>query len=243
MPGLRQLVLRALQKKMPGAYGLVYARTRVFDRVIRDAVSAGADQLVIIGAGLDTRGIRLASDGLITYEVDQAPTPAMKRARLAAARFDTSLVRFVPYDFRSGQLVDALAAHGFDRRRRAVVIAEGLTFYLPPPAIYALLGFVTGECGPGSTLAFDYIDAGTADGTCKDPEALATRAAVIARGEPFRFGFHPGSVREHLEPMGFTVRHDFTAADLERDHGIPAERWPELHVGRFYGLCVATTAL
>ena len=242
LPGVRNLALGVMVRRFPGAYGLIYARGRVFDRVVRDDVSAGAEQVVILGAGFDTRGIRLASDGVITFEVDRAETQAVKKQRLARARFDTSLMRFVDVDFNHERLVDKLVAHGFERGARTVVIAEGLTPYLKPPAIYAMLGFMTGECAKGSVLAFDYIDAVTADGTTKDPAALSTRAHVLKRGEPFMFGIHPGSVREHLEPMGFHLERDFTPQELEREARIPVDRYPELAIGRFYGLTVLRVA-
>ncbi len=240
-PVIRDLVRWSMTRRVPGAYGFVYARTRVIDEHVRSAIADGATQLVIIGAGLDTRAIRFASPTLKVFEVDHVLSQVFKRERLVAAKMDPTGngQRYVSFDFVRGRLVDALMQQGFTREERTCVVAEGFTFYVKPPVIYALLGFLSGDCAPGSTIVFDYIDAATADGTTKDREAKKTRKAMAERGEPFQFGIHFGSLEEHLEPMGLTVVRDYRAEELEQASGIPADKHPALHIGRFYGLCVA----
>lgn len=240
-PVIRNIVRWLMTRRVPGAYGFVYARTRVIDEHVRNAIADGATQLVIIGAGLDTRAIRFASPALKVFEVDQVLSQVFKRERLVAAKLDPTGngQRYVSFDFVRGRLADALAEQGFVREERTCVVAEGFTFYVKPPIIYALLGFMSGDCPPGSTIVFDYIDAATADGTTKDRAAKKTRKAMAKRGEPFQFGIHFGSIQEHLEPMGLTVLRDLHAEELEQAHGIPVAQHPALGVGRFYGLCVA----
>ncbi len=240
-PFIRNIVRWFMVRRMPGAYGFVYARTRVIDEHVRQALSEGATQIVVIGAGLDTRAMRFAKPGVTVFEVDHVLTQAFKREQLVAAKIDPMAngTQYVSFDFNRGRLGEALASQGFDREARTCVIAEGFTFYVKPPAIYALLGFVAGECAPGSTIVFDYIDAATADGTTRDSEAKRTRKAVAKRGEPFQFGIHFGSLQEHLQPMGLTVIRDYHAEELEQAYAIPVARYPSLHIGKFYGLCVA----
>ncbi len=240
-PVIRSLARWSMVRRMPGAYGFIYARTRVIDEHVRQAIAEGATQLVVIGAGLDTRALRLAKPDVTVFEVDQVLTQAFKRERLVAAKLDPTShgTQYVSFDFNRGRLADALAQQGFKREARTCVIAEGFTYYVKPPAIYALLGFVAGECTHGSSIVFDYIDAATADGTTKDREAKRTRKSVAKRGEPFQFGIHFGSLTEHLEPMGLTVIRDYHADELEQAYAIPVARHPSLHIGKFYGLCVA----
>ena len=240
-PFVRNVVRWSMTRRMPGAYGFVYARTRVIDEHVRQAIAEGARQVVVIGAGLDTRALRFATPGVRVFEVDHVLTQAFKREQLVRAKIDPTAngTQYVSFDFSRGRLGDALTQQGFQREVRTCVIAEGFTFYVKPPAIYALLGFVAGECAAGSTIVFDYIDAATADGTTRDPEARKTRKAVAKRGEPFQFGIHKGSLQEHLEPMGLTVIRDYHAEELEQAYAIPVARYPSLHVGRFYGLCIA----
>src|SRR5437763_304846 len=46
-----------LEKGLPGAFGYFNARTRYFDEVVLEEARAGLDQLVILGAGFDSRSI------------------------------------------------------------------------------------------------------------------------------------------------------------------------------------------
>jgi methyltransferase (TIGR00027 family) len=240
-PIIRGFMRWALGRRMPGAYGFVYARTRVIDEHVRQAIAEGATQLIIVGAGLDTRALRFAKPGLTVFEVDQVLTQVFKRERLVAAKIDPTGngTRYVSYDFNRGRLIDVLMSQGFKREERTCIVAEGFTFYVKPPVIYSLLGFLSGDCAPGSTIAFDYIDAATAEGTTKDKWAKRTRKEVAKRGEPFQFGIHFGSLGEHLEPMGLTVIRDYHAEELEQAYGLPITEHPALKIGRFYGLCIA----
>ncbi|MHB8328179.1 MAG: class I SAM-dependent methyltransferase [Acidimicrobiales bacterium] len=65
-------------------------RTRFFDERVLDAISSGTDQVVIIGAGYDTRALRFRSPGVRFFEVDHPATQVDKRRRRAACSSSTS---------------------------------------------------------------------------------------------------------------------------------------------------------
>ena len=54
-------MLRVANRRVPGAYTYEIGRTKFIDEVVLDAVAAGLDELVLLGAGLDSRPFRLAS--------------------------------------------------------------------------------------------------------------------------------------------------------------------------------------
>src|SRR5579871_5602119 len=54
---LRTYMIRAF---LPGIYGAQVCRTRVIDEAVERAIEQGIGQVVILGAGLDTRAYRLA---------------------------------------------------------------------------------------------------------------------------------------------------------------------------------------
>ncbi|AZM44428.1 SAM-dependent methyltransferase [Streptomyces sp. WAC 06738] len=131
-------------------------RTRVFDDFLLRSVGAGARQVVLLGAGLDTRAFRLdLPSDCVVFEIDRAGVLAFKQRVLTALSAAPKVKRVpVPVDLREGW-AGALTAAGFDPAARSVWLAEGLLFYLPGPAESYLIGTVDGLAVAGSALAFE----------------------------------------------------------------------------------------
>ncbi|MEU6814450.1 class I SAM-dependent methyltransferase [Streptomyces sp. NPDC046860] len=131
-------------------------RTRVLDDFLLQAVRTGTRQVVLLGAGLDTRAFRLDwPSGCAVFEIDRAGVLEFKRRVLTdlAAVPKTARVP-VPFDLRadwSGTLTDV----GFDPAAPSVWLAEGLLFYLPGPAETNLIDTVDRLASGGSALAFE----------------------------------------------------------------------------------------
>src|SRR5579863_1487066 len=127
----------------------VALRSRIAEDVARKAIAEGARQVVVLGAGLDTFGCRVAPvDGLAVFEVDHPSTQAEKRRRLAAAGVAAPAhLRFAPCDFERQALAEALAEAGFDASARAAFIWLGVTPYLTAEAVEITLRFVAGIKG------------------------------------------------------------------------------------------------
>src|SRR5690606_27121232 len=99
LPGLGAAVRAVGRPLSRGMIDHVSLRTVAIDRVVADAVAAGARQCVILGAGLDTRAHRISALGALpTFELDHPDMQADKRRRLAAAALSRALLRFVPID-------------------------------------------------------------------------------------------------------------------------------------------------
>ena len=85
------------------------AHAELVDDLVTTALDAGAHQLVLLGAGYDTRGLRLTSAAASSvFEVDHPATQAHKRAALAPAAAHATT--YVPVDFERDDLGAALAA-------------------------------------------------------------------------------------------------------------------------------------
>jgi methyltransferase (TIGR00027 family) len=112
-------------------------RTRFFDDVLASACKP-AGQVVLLGAGLDTRAWRLPLPAhTIVYELDYPEVLADKLAVLREADLPVRR-RAVPADLRTDWAQELLAT-GFDPRRSTVWIAEGVLFYLTDGQVDALL--------------------------------------------------------------------------------------------------------
>lgn len=131
-------------------------RTRVLDDFLLRSVRTGPRQVVLLGAGLDTRAFRLdwPSD-CVVFEVDRAGVLAFKHQVLTVLSADPKVKRVpVPVDLRA-DWVTVLTAAGFDPAAPSVWLAEGLLFYLPSAAETHLINAVDRLTTEGSALAFE----------------------------------------------------------------------------------------
>ncbi len=164
-------------------------RTAFLDAEVRRALDGGVDQVVVLGAGYDTRAARLARPSARFFEVDQPSTQADKRARIEALDgYPRDAAAYVPCDFEAQDFVAELRAHDFDAHRPAVFLWEGVVYYLTEPAVRATLARVAEACHPESRIFFDYLGKRFVQGEVGDPFDREARARVAQMGEPLRFG-------------------------------------------------------
>jgi methyltransferase (TIGR00027 family) len=182
-------IARALDARYPPMELWLALRVAYLDRVVALAVDAlSIRQVVILGAGYDTRAARLPRAGVAFYEVDHPATQAAKRARLAALPgYPVDAARYVACDFEREDPVAQLVAGGLELREPAVVIWEGVVPYLTEPAVRATATRLA-RLDPRSLLAFDYVGKRLATGDKLTDGDAATRAYVGELGEPLRFG-------------------------------------------------------
>lgn len=202
-----------LVAKLPGfKTWIVYmqVRTRLLDDAVRDFVEAGGAQVVLLGAGFDTRALRLPElDGVRVFEVDHPATQRHKRATLERLGAESPAI-YVTWDFETRpmeDLPDALAEAGHDPAAPTLTIWEGVTMYLTDGAIDASVRCVASYSAPGSQLAMTYFAVED-----KQP-STATRfvRSVVARiGEPWRFGWRPHELADYLAERGWQLARDVT---------------------------------
>jgi len=214
---LRKLFLARLAP--PGIPEYVLARTRIMDDAFTSALDEDFPQVVLLGAGFDTRALRFAgrNHGTQVFELDIATT---QEAKLGVYRskhvvLPDSLV-FVPIDFDRQDIGETLRAAGYRDGEKTLFLWEGVTMYLMGDAVHGTLDFVGGSAAKGSILLFDYVIASVLRGESDllgDANALKT---VAKAGEAWTFGIEEGKVGQLLSDHGFELRSHYTAADLER---------------------------
>jgi methyltransferase (TIGR00027 family) len=137
-------------------------RCRVFDEYLQYGLDSGITQVVILGAGWDSRAYRgkLSERRIKTFEIDHPATQAAKiRAVQRVFHAIPPHVVFIPIDFTSGTL-NALPSHGWDDTQKTLFLWEGVTYYLNAEAVDTVLAWIGSRSAPGSLLAFDYKRAG-----------------------------------------------------------------------------------
>lgn len=192
----------------------VALRTRFLDDCLTDANAAGIRQIVILGAGLDTRAYRLAwRPGTRVVEVDLPDVHAFKDAVLTRRRATPAATRTTVSADLAGDWATALRKAGYDPGEPTFWLLEGLLYSQGPVGCDRLLGQVTELSAAGSELAFDHM----AHSPRVDEALRAIDPALVDlwKGGPddepgtwlAEYGWAP-SVRE--------------IADLAAEHGRPA---------------------
>jgi len=171
------------------------ARTYLFDQVIKAQVAAGADLVLNLAAGLDTRPYRMELPASLRWvEVDLEEILDYKEAILGDAKPACTVER-VRLDLSNSDARRGLFSRLGRSAANALVISEGLVIYLMPAEVAALAEDLATPT-PFLHWAVDIASPGLLD-------MLKTRmgAAVEEAGAPFLFA--PPEGPAFFEPHGW----------------------------------------
>jgi methyltransferase (TIGR00027 family) len=181
----RQAAERIAAGFPPGEKG-VKLRTRYFDDHLDAQLGNDCRQVVILGAGLDTRGVRKQVPGVTYFEIDDADTISFKQARLAEAGIEAPIV-FIAGNYVTDGLLQLLDANGFDFDLPTYVIWEGNTMYLNQPAVLKVLTDLRSSVGEFA-ISFDYLTETVIDYATGDEQTTAFVRRFAEMGAPWSFG-------------------------------------------------------
>jgi methyltransferase (TIGR00027 family) len=179
------------------SFAYLGARTCFYDQFVASALDRGIQQVVVLGAGYDSRAWRFARPGVTFYEVDLPETQADKRSRAPAGG-----PIYVPADVTDSSLVDALTDAGFRSEEPTAFTAEGLTMYLTEQQVALLLRSLSALGGPGSRLAVNFGVGFEQQGSQRGRIA---RKLMAAGGEELRFRLSPADAPEFMKKTGWTI--------------------------------------
>jgi methyltransferase (TIGR00027 family) len=213
---LRDAVERLIERQFTGHHFYVIARTRCFDDFLAAQLQRRPEQLVILGAGYDSRAHRFADRlrGVKVFEVDHPATSAAKQKAIARMAGSAD-VTYVPVDFNVEKLAERLRACGYRDGCRTVFLWEGVTPYLIADAVDETLAFIRTSSGAGSAVMFDYVLQSFVDGSCGLPGAPNELARMQRTSEPLIFGIAEGEVGAFLATRGFGDVIDVGARELQ----------------------------
>ncbi len=206
-PRGRRLLRAIAERRLPGALWFDIARLKHFDALLGTELAAGAGQLVILGAGLDSRAYRFGAelDDVRVFEVDHPATAVRKRERVRAVLGSLpDNVTYVEADLERTGLEDCLGEAGFDPQVPTFVIWSGVTMYLDGDAVGSVLAWAAG-LPESSSICFDHVLQAVLEDEGSVYGAPELRAYLAKLGEPLRFGLAPGSVGEFLNGYGLAL--------------------------------------
>jgi len=213
-------IYEAFDWMLPGQFEAFAHRKAFCERQARDGIGASADQVLVLGAGYDTLGWRLAPEfpDVNFFEVDHPATARLKAKGINVMGQRDNLY-LIAEDLGKRKLVDVLNSNeSWNQNSQTVIVAEGLLMYLPPEAVRDLFCQCAEVTGTGSRIALSYIPTG-ADGR---PDAGRWTGLMLwlqkAIGEPWMWSIQPKELGPFLEESGWT--NDFEAAGTTDKYGV-----------------------
>lgn len=230
-PFLRRITTSMGERVVPGSWTIITCRKRYIDDKL-DTALQDIDAVVILGAGMDTRGLRLARRSDIpVFEVDLPVNVERKKAAIERAiGAPVHSVHLVPLDFERDDLIGTLTGHGYRADARTFFIWEGVTQYLSEAAVSSTMGALR-SAPAGSRLVFTYVQRDFIDGRNMYDSALLYKR-FVRRQQLWHFGLDPTDVAAFVDDFGWRLieqagpdyylrnyiqpaGRDLTASDLE----------------------------
>jgi methyltransferase (TIGR00027 family) len=206
-----------VRRRLPCATDQVVARAPYYDEYLKECIDSGIKQLVILGAGYDTKAYRFneLKGRVKVFEVD---LPTIQKVKIDRVKkifgFLPDYVVYVPIDFNKEKLEKRLFESAYDGNLKTLFIWEGVTYYISAEAVDETLAFVSKNACEGSSIIFDYIFKSVVDGTCELEEAREWRQIHLGFGEAL-FGIAEGTIDKFLSDRGFCQIHNVTPELLQ----------------------------
>lgn len=217
---LRRQVERVIDWRYPGARSSGVARTRLIDDWLVSETDGGLEQFVVLGAGFDSRYLRLRQLASIpTFELDRGSVLAQKKRA-----FESSVIGLprnreaVAIDFLKDSIADKLLASDFRCGARNLVLWEGVTNYLTYPAVTSVLQTFATVSSPGTSIIFTYVHKGVLDSTFKTVGLQRLHRSLVRWGEPWTFGFQPEELPGFLANLGYELTNDVGATEYRQTY-------------------------
>jgi methyltransferase (TIGR00027 family) len=219
IPIARYLLTKILGGR--GIYEWIIARTRYIDDVFMQVQNEGFLQVLIFGAGFDSRGIRFKDQLKDTkiFELDVATTQAIKQNQFKKRGIQIpGNLNFVPINFEKDSIIERLNKSGFQYSVKTLVILEGVLQYLLPEAAYKTLDIIKTIIGSGSWIVFDYAHASALKIDHASNDNIKLMNKLDKYGESWQFGLEENEVEALLNRYGFELIDRKGSGELENDN-------------------------
>ncbi len=215
----------------PPVKDLVKVRTRYFDDALEKQILSGFRQVLILGAGLDTRAVRKPVAGVSYFEVDDAATLKLKQNCYGEQGIRAN-VRFIPGNYLTENLIDLLRNNHFDFDLATYVIWEGNTMYLPLESTKDIISQLKQNVRH-FRLSFDYMADSVISKTTGDRSITDLVESFANMGAPWLSGIR--DIGDFAEEMKLRVVENFETAQLRQTY------WPgrpsTSRIFYFYSIC------
>jgi methyltransferase (TIGR00027 family) len=215
----------------PPSRDLVRIRTKYLDDMLEKQLRSNVRQVVILGAGLDTRAVRKESAAARYFEIDDPATLRLKQECYERFGLDVD-VTFTPGDYVRDGLITLLTRSGFVFDLPTYFIWEGNTMYLSHDYTRQLLKELKKHVRRFA-VSFDYMADSVVSKTTGDPGITRLVESFEGMGAPWLSGI--GDIHTVAEETGLTVVENFRTAELYQRYW--ADRPMTSPIFDFYSVC------
>ncbi len=202
-----------------GIYEYVIGRTKYIDSIFEKAIEENYEQLVIFGAGFDSRGIRFLRNNhtVKVFELDAKTTQEAKLKQFKKRRIKSpENIVYIPVDFNEERIEDKLNEYGFIKNKKSLFILEGLTMYLEEDAVNSTFRIIHEYAGNDSLIVCDYIYASVLRKENIYYGEKSIHKVIFNASEPWKFGIEKGEIETFLLNRGFRLTEHIDPVSLEK---------------------------
>jgi len=210
---------------------LVRIRTRYLDDMLEKQILSHLRQVVILGAGLDTRAVRKPAAGVTYFEIDDAATLILKQSCYRQHGIDVN-VKFIPGNYVSDGLIDLLKRNDFNFDLPTYFIWEGNTMYLPLTSTKHILSQLR-KYVKRFRISFDYMADVVISKTTDDPGITKLVESFADMGAPWLSGIR--DLQTLAGELNLNVVENFKTADLYQKYW--CDRPITSPIFTFYSVC------
>ena len=219
-----------VERNFPLAKDLVKIRTKYLDDMLVKQIRGHVRQVVILGAGLDTRAVRKPASGVMYFEIDDPGTLQLKQDRYEQHGFDVD-VTFIPGNYVTDGLIPLLKRSGFDFDLPTYFIWEGNTMYLPLQSDKDILRQLRQHVNE-FRVSFDYMAEAVISRTTGDLGVTKLVESFENMGAPWLTGFN--DIHSLAHELRLNVVENFKTAELRRLYHMVPSTSP---IFNFYSIC------
>jgi len=195
------------------------ARAAYAENIVGNEIKLGAEQYVILGAGLDTFAWRHSLSNTIVFEVDHPSTQQFKLQRLQQAGLECpNHLKFVAMDFTRELSLEKLISAGFDTQKKTIFSMLGVTYYLTKEVLQQLLGTLFKALPKGSSIVFDFADERlfTEQGIYNRVQNMVQMAE--ASGESMKFAMSLPEIEQFLAEQQLLMYEHLSPQDIQNQY-------------------------
>ena len=228
---LREMIFSKRDKEMPGVIGNLLYRTKYIDDILRENLEE-MEQILILGAGFDTRALRIEGiESLKVFEVDHPQTISQKKKGLKNIYQEIpEHLSLVEIDFEERNLKEVLLKNDFDQSRKTFVIWEGVTQYLEKEAVDRILDYFA-ELKSGSRVLFTYIKKEVLAASERSQADQKIIDFVKEKGSPWKTGFKSIEIEDILKFRGLELIEDVGRAEYQKRYSDLTKREISIYDG------------
>jgi methyltransferase (TIGR00027 family) len=182
----------------------IVLRARYIDDYSRQCLNSGFEQVVLLGAGYDSRYLRMKEfHRARVFELDLPSTQLIKKAltRRLLGMLPPN-VTYVPVNFAKDSVTDILSQAGFQRHKRTLFVWEGVTLFLNEDIVAETLGRLA-EMGAGNRVVFDFVPPELIDDETDYQGNRQLLNLCRSINEPLTFGCRPERMKSILQRVGY----------------------------------------